>query len=44
MNSFLKNIVNAYNKKEKAIGEENESGIDTSIHRIPFVMQDVPDW
>ena len=46
VNSFLKNIVNTYNKKESKLAEEEtrEPELMTPIYRIPFVIRDVPDW
>ena len=42
-NSFLKNIVNAYNKKEKQTGRRKRRVADASYFII-LVIRDVPDW
>mgnify|MGYP002228028925 CR=1 FL=1 len=45
VNSFLKNVVNAYNKKANWQKKRNESQSRCLLfHRIPFVIRDVPDW
>ena len=46
VNSFLKNIVNAYNKKESKLAEEEkrEPELMPPISSLLFVIRDVPDW
>ena len=46
VNSFLKNIVNAYNKKESKLAEEEkrEPELMPPISSHTFVIRDVPDW